>query len=103
MKLNIIKGYNEQTKNEIVLGWNFTAENQEEEHNLSLVRGMIFFGFKDNGSYPEYAGRTDDPDTGLVQKIWYNIPQHTEGITNGTIHIIPEDPEAHSMLKDWNA
>lgn len=103
MKLNIIKGYNEQTKNEIVLGWNFTAENQEEEQNLSLVRGMIFFGFKDNGSYPEYAGCTDDPDTGLIQKIWYNIPQHTKGITNGTINITPEDPEAHSMLKDWNA
>ena len=103
MKLNIIKGYDEQTKNNVVLGWNLTAENEEEEQNLSLVRGMIFFGFKEDGSYPEYAGRTDHPDSGLVQKIWYNIPKHKLGITRGTIKITPADPEAHSMLKDWNA
>lgn len=64
---------------------------------------MIFFGYDDNGSYPHYAGRNDDPDTGLVQKIWYNIPQHKAGITNGTIHITSKDPEAYEMLKDWNA
>ena len=87
MKLNIIKGYDEQTKNNVVLGWNLTAENEEEEQKLSLVRGMIFFGFKEDGSYPEYA----------------NIPKHKLGITRGTIKITPADPEAHSMLKDWNA
>ena len=103
MKLDIIKGFDKQTGNNVVLGWSFTAENKEEEKNLSLVCGMIFFGLEDDGSYPHYAGRTDNPESGLVQKIWYNIPQHRAGITRGTITLTPANPEAQSMLKDWNA
>ena len=98
MKVNFFKGQDSLTKNDVVLGWNLVAENKEEEQQLSLMRGLIFFGLDD--TYPKYAGRTDNPESGLVQKIWYRIPAEADKLNTGRVVI--DDEQAKKQLENWN-
>jgi hypothetical protein len=97
MKLNLIKGTDAEGK-QCVVGWNFTAENEQEEKDLSVVRNHIFFGLDE--TYPKYAGRKDNEETKLVESIWYRIPAQADRINNpGGIKV--DDPEASAMLRPW--
>lgn len=98
MKINFFKGQDSLTKKDVVLGWNLVAENNEEEQQLSLMRDLIFFGF--NKTYPKYAGRTDNPKTGFVQKIWYRIPAEADKLNAGLVVI--DDEQAKKQLENWN-
>ena len=98
MKINFFEGQDSLTKNDVVLGWNLVAENEEEEQQLSLIRGLIFFGFHD--TYPKYAGYTGNPESGLVQKIWYRIPAEADKLNTGRVVI--DDEQAKNQLENWN-
>lgn len=80
MKLIIDYTYTVDHKKHI-LGYWFEAENKEEEENLSIVRDQIFFGLKDNGTYPMYAGRINDEETQLVKAIGYEIPNNVKNFS----------------------
>lgn len=82
MKLNLISGKNQDGKT-CTIGWNFEAETEQEEKDLSVIRNCIFFGLDEN--YPRYAGREDNPDSKLVKKIWYEIPAHVTAMRTGEI------------------
>ena len=82
MKLNLISGKDQDGKIRAI-GWNFEAETEQEEKDLSVVRNCIFGGL--DGMYPEYAGRQDNPNTHLVNKIWYRIPDRVIVMRSGIL------------------
>jgi hypothetical protein len=89
MKLNLISGKNQDGET-CTIGWNFEAETEQEEKDLSLVRDHIFFGL--DNAYPKYAGRQDNPESNLVKRIWYKIPENVTKMRAGEINC--EDKEA---------
>lgn len=95
MKLNLISGKDQDGKVRTI-GWNFEAETEQEEKDLSCVRNAIFFGFDD--TYPRYAGREDNPNTHLVKKIWYGIPNRVLETRAGKITC--DDPECEYLKRD---
>ena len=82
MKLNLINGKDQKGKVHTI-GWNFEAETEQEEKDLCKIRNAIFFGLDEN--YPRYAGRQNNPESGLINKIWYKIPDKVTAIKSGIL------------------
>lgn len=82
MKLNLISGKDQDGKIRTI-GWNFEAETEQEEKDLSVVRNWIFFGL--DNTYPKYAGRQDNPESNLVKRIWYKIPNSVNLMKSGVL------------------
>lgn len=82
MKLNLISGKDQEGKVRTI-GWNFEAENKQEEKDLCKIRNAIYCGLDD--TYPTYAGRQDNPESNLVNKIWYKIPDRVSAMKSGIL------------------